>query len=235
MAWHWQNGPPLGNSRVAPVTQHLPNMNRRRDELIPTRASLLVRLKDWQDNSSWQDFFDTYWRLIYGIARRAGLSDAEAQDVVQEAIISVAKKMHEFKYDPAAGSFKSWLLLITQRRIADHLRKRYRQVQVAERSARNHTETATVERVADPAGSIALETIWNEEWEKNLMDAALQRVKVRINAKQYQSFDFYVVKKWPVSKVAKALGVSVAQVYVAKHRVGRLVKKELDELKKKML
>src|SRR5205809_4936804 len=97
------------------------------DGLIPTRRSLLTRLKDWDDQESWKDFFDTYWKLVYGVAIKSGLNDAEAQDVVQETVLSVAKKMHAFKYDPAVGTFKSWLLLITRRRIADHLRKVYRE------------------------------------------------------------------------------------------------------------
>jgi RNA polymerase sigma-70 factor (ECF subfamily) len=59
------------------------------EELIPTRATLLDRMKDWKDQSSWQEFFDTYWKLIYGVARKGGLSDAEAQDVVQETIFGL--------------------------------------------------------------------------------------------------------------------------------------------------
>ena len=88
-------------------------------ELIPTRASLLARLKDWDDSRSWQEFFDTYWRLVYGRARKAELSDQEAQEVVQESVIAVARRMHEFKYDPAVASFKTWLYQIVSRRIAE--------------------------------------------------------------------------------------------------------------------
>src|SRR5262245_16838946 len=79
------------------------------DEFIPTRHSLLSRLKNWDDQESWRDFFNTYWKLVYSVALRAGLADAEAQDVVQETIFSVAKQMRGFHYDPALGSFKSWL------------------------------------------------------------------------------------------------------------------------------
>src|SRR5438093_13379765 len=99
---------------------------RPENEVIPTRASLLARLKDWDDSRSWQDFFEAYWRLIYGRARRAELSDQEAQEVVQESVIAVAKRMHEFKYDPAVASFKTWLFQIVSRRIADQYRKRQR-------------------------------------------------------------------------------------------------------------
>src|SRR6266498_896673 len=94
------------------------------DEFIPTRRSLLARLKNWDDQKSWQDFFDIYWRLIYSVALKAGLSDADAQDVVQDTVLTVAKKIGEFKSDPAIGSFKGWLMLITRRRIADQFEKR---------------------------------------------------------------------------------------------------------------
>src|SRR5262249_49944715 len=94
------------------------------DPLTSTRWSLISRLKDWNDQGSWQAFFNTYWKLIYSMAIKAGLSDAEAQEVVQETVITVAKKMAGFKTDPALGSFKSWLLHITHWRIVDQLRKR---------------------------------------------------------------------------------------------------------------
>src|SRR6266498_1052034 len=103
------------------ITQRMPV---QKDELIPTRATLLQRLKDWQDRSSWQEFFDTYWKLIYGVARKAGLTDAEAQDVVQETLVSVAKHMPTFNYDPALGSFKAWLLNMTRWRMISQFRKR---------------------------------------------------------------------------------------------------------------
>jgi len=83
---------------------------------LPIRASLLNRLRDLGDSESWRTFFETYWRLFYNVARKSGLSDDAAQDVVQETVIAVARKMPDFHYDPAKGSFKQWLLLITRRR-----------------------------------------------------------------------------------------------------------------------
>jgi len=84
------------------------------DEMIPTRQSLLSRLKNWNDQEGWKAFFDTYWRLIYHTAVKAGLTDAEAEDVVQETVISVMKSMPTFEYDSQNGSFKSWLLRFDQ-------------------------------------------------------------------------------------------------------------------------
>src|ERR1044071_1926253 len=96
------------------------------EKVLPTRQSLLSRLRDWENQDSWREFFDTYWQLIYQVARKAGFNDAEAQDVVQETLLSVAQQMPGFKYDRTAGRFKGWLLQIARRRIADQFRKRYR-------------------------------------------------------------------------------------------------------------
>ena len=93
-------------------------MDANLHELLPTRQnqSLLSRLRDWDDQESGREFFDTYWRLIHGLALKCGLTDSEAQDAMQETMLSVAKQRPGFKYDPALGSFKGWLLQITRRR-----------------------------------------------------------------------------------------------------------------------
>jgi RNA polymerase sigma-70 factor (ECF subfamily) len=218
-----------------------PASGTARNELIPTRWSLLNRLKDLEDQQSWQEFFDTYWKLIYSVARKAGLSDAEAQDVVQETVISVVKKIGEFKCDPAAGAFKTWLLNLTRWRILNQLKKRQARpapeagdcltASPPHGSDDDTRRTATVERVADPAG-VNLEAVWNQEWEKNLAEAAMERVKRKVKAKQFQMFELYVLQEWPVREVGRMLGVSAAQVYLAKHRIGRLVKGEMRRLAK---
>ena len=94
-----------------------PVMTLREEDPIPTRYSLLRRLQNWDDQESWKDFFNTYWRLIYSVAIKSGLTEAEAQDVVQEVVICMAKGIHAFKRDRALGSFKGWLRNITRWRI----------------------------------------------------------------------------------------------------------------------
>ncbi len=209
-------------------------MPRKGNELIHTRASLIHRLKDWQAASSWQTFFDIYWRLIYGVARKAGLSDAEAQDVVQETMLAVAKKMPGFNYDPAIGSFRAWLLNLTRWRITDQFRKRGIRVEDYAHSADLNTDTRIEERLVDPA-SQDLDALWQAEWETTLLDAAIVKVKQRLDPQKFQIFDFYVNKEWPPEKVAKAFGISVAQVYLAKHRVTELIKGEVNRLEKEVI
>jgi RNA polymerase sigma factor (sigma-70 family) len=198
------------------------------EEFIPTRKSLLSRLKNWEDAKSWRDFFDTYWKLIYHAALKSGLTHGEAEDVVQETVLAVARNIGEFKYDPAICSFKAWLLKVTRSRIANQLNRRPR-LPRAELPVHGSDETPALARIPDPAGA-DLETMWDEEWQKNLMDAAIHRVKRKVPMEQYQMFDFYVLKQMPVREVTKALRVSVGQVYVAKHRISRLIKQERERL-----
>src|SRR5215510_13697894 len=101
-----------------------PTMAKPEHESIATRETLLNRLKDCDDHSSWQRFYDTYRDLIYSFALKAGLSESEAEEVVQETVIGVARKLPEFTYDPARCSFKTWLLNQTTWRIKSQFRKR---------------------------------------------------------------------------------------------------------------
>lgn len=199
------------------------------DNWIPTRQSLLSRLKDWGDNDGWKEFFDTYWRLIYKAAIRAGLTDAEAQDVVQETVISVMKAMPGYEYDRKRG-FARWLLKVTKWRITDQLRKRQKLIDHYHDVSLPDSENP--EPLADPKEP-ELDAMWAEEWEQNLIDAAVDRVKRKIDPKQYQIFDLYVLKKWPVSKVSRTMNISPGSVYLIKHRTGKLIKKEVEYLQSK--
>ena len=204
-----------------------------RPEFIPTRKSLLDRLKNWNDSKSWREFFDTYSRLIYGTAIKAGLTETEAEEVVQETMIAVANSMPNFHYDGTKGSFKAWLMHLTSWRITDQFRKRsnggpggtFRVVQRA--------GTTTVEGFADPASN--LDRIWTEEWERNILEAAKKRVRLKANAKEYQMFDLWTNKQWSVTKISLTLGVNPAQIYRAKYRVSHLLTEEIEQLQSKNL
>jgi RNA polymerase sigma factor (sigma-70 family) len=199
-------------------------------DLIPTRQSLLSRLKDWSDQEGWKDFFDTYWKLIYCTAVKAGLNDAEAQDVVQETVISVMKSMPEFQYDRQKASFKGWLLQLTSWRIRDQLRKRGRFAQNVPLGS--SAGEFPIQDIADP-NTPTLELNWDKEWEQNLLEAAIERVKRKVDAKHYQIFDLLVVKGWSVLEVARTMKVNPGRVYLIKHRISKLIKKEIAYLQAK--
>lgn len=211
-------------------------MDNEQDTALPTRKSLLTRLKNWDDQEGWRQFFETYWRLIYGVARRAGFNDSEAQDVVQDTIIGVARKMKSFSYDPALGSFKSWLMLNIRSRIADHLRKRHAAGRVfAGTTAEGDFASGAIgiESIADPVVA-NFEQVYEEQWKQNLLETAVAAVKAQVSVKQFMMFDLYALKQQPMSKVTRALGVNAAQVYLAKHRVGRLIKDEVRRIERRM-
>jgi RNA polymerase sigma factor (sigma-70 family) len=204
------------------------------DDSLPTRSSLLSRLRNVGDDASWRTFFDTYWRLIYNVARKFGLSDQEAQDVVQETVIAVARKMPQFRYDPAKGSFKQWLLLITRRRIQDHLRRLYRSLPVASIGFGEGERCAEDVPATLPAPDVQIEAAWEREWQENIFRAALARVRQRANPKSYQVFDYCVLQNLPAQEVARMLGLNAAQVYLAKHRISLTVKRIAKELESEM-
>jgi RNA polymerase sigma-70 factor (ECF subfamily) len=205
-----------------------------RDEVIAqayakTRKSLIARLENWEDQRTWDEFYQTYWRLIYSVAVKAGLRQDEAFDCVQETILTIAKQSKRKLYDPAQGSFKTWLMNMTRWRINDQFRKRKKDTAMAGGEWENDRKTSAIDRVEDPAGEV-LDRLWDIEWRKNVADAALARVKAQVSPKQYQIFDCYVIKQWEASKVQEKLNVSMAQVYLAKHRVGSVLKRELAKL-----
>lgn len=202
------------------------------DSLLPTRRSLISRLRDRQDEESWRAFFKTYWKLIYSFAVRRGCTDSEAEEVVQETVISIARKMPEYRYDPAVCSFKGWLMHVTNWRVIDQIRKRAPAGTIP--VPLDSTAGPLIDEIAAP-GPSDLESLWEEEWQKNLLDAALERVKRKVNPEHYQIFYLLVIKQQPPRKVAATLKVGIGRVYLAKHRVGALVQQEIKLLTRKLL
>jgi RNA polymerase sigma-70 factor (ECF subfamily) len=201
-----------------------------KDSSLMTRASLLGRLKNWEDAESWEEFAQTYSRLIRGVAVQSGLNEAEAKDVEQETLLSVARTIHEFESNPERGSFKSWLLNLTRWRITDQFRKRPPGASAVQPEL-PEDRTATTDRIQDP---FSLDEVWESEWKKNLLETALARVSRKVKPKHMQIFDLYSVRRWPAPKVARELGVSMVQVYLVHHRVTKLLKQEAAYLEKKL-
>lgn len=195
-----------------------------------TRKSLIAKLDNWEDQKTWDEFYKTYWKLIYSVGLKAGLRSEEAFDLVQETILSIAKQSQKNMYDPEKGSFKSWLMNMTRWRLNDQLRKRKKDtaMNIPEWSDEGR-KTSVIDSLED-TNTPTLERLWNAEWNNNLTSAALVRVKDQVSPKQYQIFDYHVLREWSVAKVQERLGVSVSQIYLNKHRVGKVFKKELQRL-----
>ena len=194
-----------------------------------TRPSLLLSVRNADDSDSWQEFYQLYSGLVRSFAYRNGLTETEVEDVVQETFIAVSKAMPEFRYNPSIGSFRSWMLHTTHWRIQDQFQKRRKQQKLRSTTAEDSTRPTNVEQLTDSSFE-ELQAVWDREWEQNLLSAVLQRIKPQISARQFQIFDLSVLKEWPVRKIARALSVNVSQVYLTKHRVAKLIKKEVKQL-----
>lgn len=208
-------------------------MEMQRAECIPTRASLLGRIRNPDDQSGWAEFYRTYRRLISALARKRGLSEVEAEDVTQETMLSVFKTMGRFRYNPKRCSFKSWLSRLAEARIVDFLRRRPARVLLPPRPAGDLSRTATQDRLPDPA-SLDGDATWEAEWRERLVELALRRLKELVKPLHYQVFHLHAIKGRSAGQVARALGINVAQVYLIKHRVGQTFKRSVTVVRSEL-
>ena len=204
------------------------------DSFLPTRSSLLSRLKNASDGVSWQAFIDNYGRLIFQVCLRTGLQRQEAEEVVQETVASVAQQMPKFSYDRGKGSFKGWLARVTRNHIADFLKKKSR-----EAARRVELPEAQVESIAgaqeiSEGVSRDMDNVWESEWRQHLMDRALRRVQETVSARNIQIFQLSTVDGWSTEEISASLGISRARIYLSRHRVGRRVKIEIETLRKEL-
>jgi RNA polymerase sigma factor (sigma-70 family) len=189
------------------------------DEPLPTRASLLNAIKD-PGHARWEQFVQTYRGLILGVARKSGLNEHEADEALQETLLAVAEKMPAFQYNPAEDSFKGWLLQITRWKIADQFRKRAGHAKHFAPSDEDATQLGGVP-------STPFEKVWDAEWRQLHLRDALARVKRQVNPSHYAIYHLHVLEEKSAADVCATLGVNRAQLYLAKHRVGAALKKEL--------
>jgi RNA polymerase sigma factor (sigma-70 family) len=205
-------------------------MNPESISELRTRSTLLFRLRDWKDAASWEEFYRLYRKLVHGLAERAGLTHAEAEEVTQDVFKRVAETIHEFEANPQRGSFRRWLMNLTRWRIADKFRERPKGA-AADARRESDDGTATIERVPDDDDANA---DWDEEWRQHVLDAALERIARRIKPRHFQVFDLYVRQRWSVLKVSLELGIDPASVYLIGHRVTQQLKTEVARLESQL-
>src|SRR5437016_1274792 len=138
-------------------------------EIPATRPSLLIRLRDSQDQEAWSQFVDLYAPLIYDFARRRGLQDADAADLTQEVLAAVAQGVRKFEYDPRRGSFRGWLFTVVMNKFRTLRDRIYRQEQGSGDTAAHQL----LQEVPAPADNQQ----WEREWQERVFTWAAQEVK----------------------------------------------------------
>ena len=195
-----------------------------------TRPSLLFRLRDWGDHSSWDEFHRLYRRFIKGLALRLGLGHAEADDVVQDVLQNVAKRIGDYKTRENRGAFRRWLMNQTRWRIADKFRQRD---QAAVRSSTPFPNENGEER--DPLDSLPddnpMDDFWELEWQKHMLDTAMERLARRVPPKHFQAFELHARQGQPVAQIAADLGINRPTVYLIAHRLKKQLRHEVERLR----
>ena len=177
-----------------------------------TRRSLLLRVRDREDDTAWRDFVNLYAPLIFAYARRRGLQDADAADVAQQVLHAVALALPDFDYDPAVGTFRGWLFTITRNQVFKSLNAK-RRLPVAT------GDSALQEILREQPDHREDEQQWNDDHYKRLFVWAAEKAKVEFRDRTWDAFWAVAVEGKQPAVVADELGMSVGAVYIAKSRV----------------
>ena len=181
-------------------------------DIPPTRASLLVRLRDRRDQAAWQEFLDLYAPLVYNYARKQGLQDADAADLTQDVLVAVAGAVGRLQYDPGRGSFRNWLFTVVRRKLANWRRDRT--------ARRNGTGDPMPSQLLEecPAAD-AVEAEWEADWQRQVFAWACEQVRRDVALPTWQAFWRTVVEGQPGKQVAADLGLTLTAVYHARSRI----------------
>ena len=180
-------------------------------EIPPTRASLLVRLRDPRDEAAWSQFVDLYAPVVYGYARKRGLQDADAADLSQEVLAAVAGAVGRLEYDPRRGTFRNWLFTIVRHRLSNWRR--------AQRSKPADELDPVIHRLPADGPIPGDDAEWQAEWEWRLFAWACEQVRRDVTEPTWRAFWRTAIDDQPGKQAAAELGLTVAAVYRARSRV----------------
>lgn len=195
------------------------------DESPLTRASLLVQLRTGSNHSAWQEFVKLYGPVIYGFARKRGLQDADAADLMQDVMRSVSAAISRLDYDRNQGTFRGWLFTITRNKIFNFLSARRIRPQGTGDSATNRILNSHPD---DQDGSAA----WEMDYQRRLASLAMEQIKSEFQEKTWRAFWLTSVEGAAAAEVSKQLKLSPGAIYVAKSRVLARLKEVVETLRR---
>jgi RNA polymerase sigma factor (sigma-70 family) len=188
-----------------------------------TRPTLLIRLRDQGDEPAWAEFIEIYGPLVHQLARRRGLQEADAQDLVQEVFRAVARAIERYDPDPALGSFRGWLSRIAGNLIINLLAAQKRQP----RGTGDTDMQRSLEEQPEPP--VEESALFEAEYRRRLLAWAAERARGSFSATIWQAFWRTGVEGRPAKEVAEALGMSIGTVYQYKSRVVARIRREIEQ------
>jgi len=185
-----------------------------------THVSLLLRLRDSRDSDAWAEFVDVYAPLVYRLARRHGLQDADAADLTQDVLGALHSTLPQFRYDASKGTFRGWLFTVARnflRRSAQDRRRHPPASGTPEAQALLEQQPAPPEEVER----------WEQEYQQRLFEYAAQRVRGHFRPTTWEAFWRTGVEGHNARDVAQGLGISVGAVYIARTRVLARIREQI--------
>lgn len=202
-------------------------MDTRSTDPLPTRLSLLARVKDVEDSASWAEFFQIYERLVRGLARKRGLTEHEAEEVAQEVFKRVAKTIQEFDRGPRAGSFRKWLGRLTRWRAEDKLRERRRHPVPVSTGNPDDERGDPVDSLPSPEDP---DEVFEREARAHILETLLKRLEDNVPTRDLQVFQLMAIEDVPADEVARMFDLKRSHVYVLKHRIMEKLRSEAQKL-----
>lgn len=188
-----------------------------------TKASLILRLPSADDAEAWQEFVSIYEPFVYRFARRGGLQDADARELVQNVMLSVARVVGRWRPDRQRGRFRTWLFRIARNQLLDLLTKQQRSVVSRGGSAL----FGMLDRATSSSGSA--ERQLRTEHRRELFRWAADRVKCRVREVTWKAFWMTAVEDADPEQVAGRLGLTTGAVYIARSRVLARLRDEVQK------
>jgi RNA polymerase sigma factor (sigma-70 family) len=191
-------------------------------EFPDTRKSLLVRMKSPHDEEAWSQFVTIYRPVVYRLARKRGLQDADAEDLAQRVVMAVRRAIENWDDDPSKGRFRSWLARIAQNAIINALTRRR-----PDAPAGGTTALELLEKQPEPDHR-TLENL-QHECRRSLFRWAAQRIRPEFHEATWDAFWLTTVDGMRVEEAGRALGKTVGTIYAARSRVMRRLKDEIEQ------
>jgi len=188
-----------------------------------TRITLLGRLRrDPTNQKAWGEFVDQYGPKIMGWCQKWNLQDADAQDVTQNVLLKLAEKLRDFTYDPQR-SFRAWLKTVAQHACSDFLESR-------QRPGLGSGDSQVGQFLNNTQARDDLLQHLEQEFDREILDEAMHRVRLRVAPQTWQAFWLTAVEGLSGADAAERIPMQVAQVYVAKRRVQKMLQDEVTKL-----
>lgn len=188
-----------------------------------TRVTLLGRLRHEPTNeAAWSEFVTHYGGKILGWCRKWGLQEADAQDVTQTVLLKLAQKMREFTYDPSR-SFRAWLKTIAHHAWSDFLESR-------QRPGLGSGDSQVANMLNNVEARADLMQHLEAEFDRELLEEATARVRLRVAPQTWEAFRLTALEGLSGAEAAQRIPMQVAQVFVAKRRVQKMLAAEVAKL-----